>query len=97
MVRRVTTAPSKNTSYVVLGRDAGPKKLETIKAHDLNTLTEDQFLELIRQRPAGEEDAKFLEQKKKEEAKVIAVAKTMGLSKDAECVLSLVPASVNPH
>lgn len=73
----------------MLGRDAGPKKLETIKKNDLQTLTEDQFLDLIGQRPAGEEDAKFLEKKAKDEAKVQATAKTIGLPKDAEFVFSI--------
>ncbi|KAK3088984.1 DNA replication factor C complex subunit Rfc1, partial [Teratosphaeriaceae sp. CCFEE 6253] len=32
---KVTSAPSSKTSYVVLGEDAGPKKLETIKKFGL--------------------------------------------------------------
>lgn len=46
-LRRVTGAPSRVTSYVVLGTGAGPKKLEVIKKQNLKTLNEDQFLELI--------------------------------------------------
>lgn len=46
-VSRVTTSPSSKTSYVVLGSDAGPKKLELIAKHKIKTLTEDEFLELI--------------------------------------------------
>ncbi|KAI9613718.1 hypothetical protein KEM48_003717 [Puccinia striiformis f. sp. tritici PST-130] len=44
---RVTTSPSSKTSYVVLGSDAGPKKLEMIKKHKIKTITEDEFLALI--------------------------------------------------
>jgi replication factor C subunit 1 len=50
MTRRVTGAPSRVTSYVVLGDGAGPKKMETIKKQNLKTLNEDQFLELIGKR-----------------------------------------------
>jgi replication factor C subunit 1 len=50
MRRRVTGAPSRVTSYVVLGTGAGPKKLETIQKQNLKTLNEDQFLELIGKR-----------------------------------------------
>ncbi|KAI8051258.1 replication factor RFC1 C terminal domain-containing protein [Syncephalis plumigaleata] len=46
---RVTTAPSSRTSYVVIGEDAGEKKLEKVKALKLQTLNEDQLLDLIRQ------------------------------------------------
>lgn len=74
---RVTTAPSSKTSYVVLGSEAGPKKLEMIKKHGIKTLTEDAFLELIGNRPSGADDPKFKEQQKKETEKIKAVAKSM--------------------
>ena len=35
---RVTGAPSGKTDYVVVGRDAGPKKLETIKKLGIKTV-----------------------------------------------------------
>ncbi|RMZ77846.1 hypothetical protein DV737_g4150, partial [Chaetothyriales sp. CBS 132003] len=49
---KVTSAPSKKTSYVVLGADAGPKKLETIKKLGIKTINEDGLFELIRRLPA---------------------------------------------
>ncbi|KAM0756309.1 DNA replication factor C, large subunit [Meredithblackwellia eburnea MCA 4105] len=79
---RVTSAPSSKTSYVVLGNDAGPKKLEMIKKHKIKTLTEDDFLALIGNRPSGADDPAYLEQKKKEEEKVKEQAKSLGPKKD---------------
>ncbi|TVY42692.1 Replication factor C subunit [Lachnellula subtilissima] len=35
------------TSYVVLGNDAGPKKLEQIEQHNIDTLDEDALIELL--------------------------------------------------
>lgn len=78
---RVTSAPSGKTSYVVLGSDAGPKKLEMIKKHSLKTLDEDGFLALIGSRPSGEDDPKFIEQQKKEQEKIKEAAKSMGPKK----------------
>lgn len=86
--RRVTSAPSGKTSYVVVGSDAGPKKLEMIKAKKIKTLDEAQFLQLINQRPAGEADEKFMAKKVEEEKKIVSEAKKM-LSKDAPCANSL--------
>lgn len=80
---RVTTAPSSKTSYVVLGSDAGPKKLELIKKHKLKTLDEDGFLGLIGNRKADPNDPKVLEAKKKEEQKMKEAAKALTLAKDA--------------
>ncbi|KAK4057026.1 DNA replication factor C complex subunit Rfc1 [Microbotryomycetes sp. JL221] len=79
---RVTSAPSSKTSYVVIGTDAGPKKLEMIKKHQIKTLTEDQFLQLIGQSPSKTDDPAYQEQKKKEEDKIKKVAKEMTISKD---------------
>ncbi|TKA74546.1 hypothetical protein B0A55_04435 [Friedmanniomyces simplex] len=50
---KVTGAPSKKTSYVVLGEDAGPKKLETIKACNLTVINEDGLFALIQKLPAS--------------------------------------------
>ncbi|BGP50272.1 DNA replication factor C complex subunit Rfc1 [Rhodotorula kratochvilovae] len=81
---RVTTAPSSKTSYVVLGTDAGPKKLEVIAKHRIKTLDEDAFLALIGSRQSDPNDPKLVEAKKKEEAKVKEAVKGMkGLAKDA--------------
>ncbi|CAG8771494.1 16107_t:CDS:2, partial [Gigaspora rosea] len=49
---RVTTAPSSRTSYVVVGDNPGPNKLEKIKQHNIPTLNEDELLDLIRNAPA---------------------------------------------
>lgn len=50
---KVTGAPSKKTSFVVLGSDAGPKKLETIRDHKIKTIDEDGLFQLIRTLPAN--------------------------------------------
>ncbi|KAJ9110660.1 hypothetical protein QFC19_001489 [Naganishia cerealis] len=65
---RTPTAPSKVTSYVVLGEGAGPKKLEMIKKIGLKTLDEDGFLALIASRSGQpmDEKAKLKEEKDKE-------------------------------
>ncbi|GAA5840576.1 hypothetical protein JCM9279_007370 [Rhodotorula babjevae] len=81
---RVTTAPSSKTSYVVLGAEAGPKKLEQIAKHKIKTLDEDGFLALIGSRKSDPNDPKIVEAKKKEEQKVKEAVKAMkGLGKDA--------------
>ncbi|KAI4163119.1 MAG: hypothetical protein LQ342_003247 [Letrouitia transgressa] len=70
---KVTTGPSSKTSYVVLGTDAGPKKLETIEKFKLKTINEVGLFELIRQLPANGGDSKaatkFEEKRKQEEMK----------------------------
>ncbi|KAL9104175.1 MAG: hypothetical protein Q9163_000827 [Psora crenata] len=74
---KVTGAPSKKTSFVVLGTDAGPKKLETIKQHGLKTIDENGLFELIRKLPANGGDGKAAEQfdaKKRKEAEQIEKA-----------------------
>lgn len=67
----------------MLGQDAGPKKLEMIKKHNIKTLSEDGLLEMIGSRPSGESDPKYQEAKKKEEKKIIEAAKKIALPKDA--------------
>jgi replication factor C subunit 1 len=49
---QVQSAATSKTDYVVLGSDAGPKKLETIKQHNLKTINEDGLFQLIRTLPA---------------------------------------------
>ena len=74
---KVTGAPSKKTSFVVLGSDAGPKKLETIKQFGLKTINEHGLFELIRRLPANGGDGKAAEQfevKKKQEQENIEKA-----------------------
>ncbi|KAF8318220.1 DNA replication factor C, large subunit [Clavulina sp. PMI_390] len=74
---RVTGSPSGKTDYVVLGSDAGPKKLEMIKKLNLKTLDEDGFLNLIATRK-GVLDKKQLEKLAKEEKKLKAEAAELG-------------------
>lgn len=75
---KVVGAPSSKTSYVVLGGDAGPKKLETIAKHKIKTINEDGLFELIRRLPAnggdGKAAEKYAEKQKADEAKVLAMA-----------------------
>ncbi|KAI4207153.1 MAG: hypothetical protein LQ346_000731 [Caloplaca aetnensis] len=78
---KVTTAPSSKTSYVVLGSDAGPKKLETIQKFGLKTINETGLFELIRRLPAngggGKAAEKYDEKKAKEEQKARDLAEEM--------------------
>ncbi len=61
---RVVGQPSSKTDYVVLGDNAGPSKLAAIKKHNLKTLSEDEFLNLIATR-RGPGDGKGLSEKEK--------------------------------
>lgn len=74
-------APSKNTSYVVLGSDAGPKKLKTIKEHSLKVIDERGLCSLIEKLPAnggsGAAAAKFKAEQKKEAEKIKQMAQEM--------------------
>ncbi|KAI4290486.1 MAG: hypothetical protein L6R35_000240 [Caloplaca aegaea] len=78
---KVTTGPSSKTSYVVLGNDAGPKKLETIQKLSLKTIDENGLFELIRKLPTngggGKAAGKFDEKKAKEEQKARDLADEM--------------------
>lgn len=56
--------PSSKTDYVVLGDNAGPSKVAAIKKHNLKTLSEDEFLNLIATRK-GPGDGKGLSEKDK--------------------------------
>ncbi|KAJ5780165.1 hypothetical protein N7457_005325 [Penicillium paradoxum] len=75
---KVVGAPSSKTSFVVLGEDAGPKKLETIAKHKIKTINEDGLFELIRRLPAnggdGKAAEKYAEKQRADEAKVRAMA-----------------------
>ncbi|KAL8701893.1 MAG: hypothetical protein Q9224_000277 [Gallowayella concinna] len=78
---KTTTGPSSKTSYVVLGNDAGPKKLETIQMYGLKTINEHGLFELIRKLPAngggGKAAGKYDEKKGKEEQKARDLAAQM--------------------
>ena len=78
---KVTIAPSKRTDYVVLGTDAGPKKVATIRANNIKTIDEDGLFELIRRLPAygGDSKAAAAVEKRRqlEEKTVIEMAANM--------------------
>jgi len=73
---KVTGAPSKKTSYVVLGTDAGPAKLQKIKDMNIKTIDEDGLTILIEKlTEAGNKgdskaQAAYKEQQRKEEDKI---------------------------
>ena len=78
---KVTGAPSKKTSFVVLGAEAGPKKLATIKEHSIKTIEEQGLFDLISRLPANGGDGKAREEyeakAKKETEKVEKEARDM--------------------
>ncbi|KAJ2936442.1 hypothetical protein H1R20_g652, partial [Candolleomyces eurysporus] len=77
---RVVLQPSSKTDYVILGEDAGPKKLEAIKKHKLKTLDEDGFLKLIATRKGlgnGKIDEKTKKKLEKEQKEIQKAAKEM--------------------
>ncbi|KAI9681487.1 MAG: hypothetical protein M1817_002771 [Caeruleum heppii] len=78
---KITTAPSKKTSFVVLGTDAGPKKLQTIRDHGIKTIDEEGLFALIQKLPANGGDSKAAlkheEQKQKEQDKIKQMAAEM--------------------
>ena len=71
---KVTSGPSSKTNYVVLGTDAGPKKLETIQKYQLKTINEEGLFALIRTLPAfggsGQAATKAEEKRQAEEKKI---------------------------
>ena len=78
---KVMSGPSKKTSYIVLGEDAGPKKLEMIKQHDLKVINEDGLFALISTLPANGGDSKAAaeqeKKKQKEQEKIAQEAEEM--------------------
>lgn len=78
---RVTTAPSNKTSYVVLGKDAGNKKLQVIREKKIPTIDEDGLLQLIATLPgkggSGKSGQLATAKREAEEKKVLAIAKEM--------------------
>ncbi|KAK0923889.1 DNA replication factor C complex subunit Rfc1 [Friedmanniomyces endolithicus] len=78
---RCTGVPSKKTSFVVLGEDAGPKKLETIKAFNLKVINEDGLFALIQKLPANGGDSvaaeKMAEKREKDESNIRKAAAEM--------------------
>ncbi|XP_012263506.2 replication factor C subunit 1 isoform X2 [Athalia rosae] len=51
---RVVAQVSKKTDYMVLGDEPGPAKLEKAKKLGIKTISEDDLLDMIRTRPAGQ-------------------------------------------
>lgn len=96
---KVTTAPSSKTSYVVLGSDAGPKKLETIRNRNLKTIDEKGLFELIRRMPAnggdGKAGAQYEAKKKAEEKKIQEMAAEIDREEKKRVTASKVTAPAN--
>jgi replication factor C subunit 1 len=73
---KVTGAPSKKTSFVVLGTDAGPSKLRKIQELSIKTIDEDGLSVLIEKLSAtghvgdSKAQAAFKEKQRKEEEKI---------------------------
>ena len=71
---KVTTSVSKNTKYLVVGEEAGQSKLSKASTLQTPQLTEDQFLDLIREKSSKENKTpktspeKMGERKKKKES-----------------------------
>ncbi|EWC47549.1 hypothetical protein DRE_03169 [Drechslerella stenobrocha 248] len=78
---KVTGAPSRKTSYVVVGSEAGPKKLETIRELNLKTIDEDGLFALISKLPAHGGDSAAgqaaAKKAKEEEKKIQEIAREM--------------------
>ncbi|KDQ52029.1 hypothetical protein JAAARDRAFT_210788 [Jaapia argillacea MUCL 33604] len=76
---RVTLQPSSKTSFVVLGDNAGPSKLAALKKHNLKTLSEDEFLNLIATRSPklSDLDEKTIKKREKEQEAIKQGAKEM--------------------
>jgi replication factor C subunit 1 len=72
--------PSSKTDFVVLGEDAGPKKLAAIQKHGIKTINEDEFLNLIATRKGlgnGKVDDKTRKKLEKEQQEIKKAAKEM--------------------
>ncbi|PZD37640.1 BRCT domain type II [Pyrenophora tritici-repentis] len=80
---KVTTAPSKKTSYVVLGSDAGPSKLAKIRDMNIKTIDEDGLTQLIEKLTAAgnkgdsKAQADYREKQRKEQEKIELLAAEM--------------------
>ncbi|KAL9617397.1 MAG: hypothetical protein Q9160_007801 [Pyrenula sp. 1 TL-2023] len=79
---KVTGAPSKNTSFVVLGSDAGPKKLETIRKLGIKTINDEGLYELIKRLPANGGDGKAAEKHAEKQKKQLDAVKAEAAEMD---------------
>lgn len=93
-------APSKNTSYVVLGEDAGPKKLETIEKIGLKVINEDGLFALISKLPpnggGGAAAEKHAEKLAKEEQKIREAVAEIDAQEKAKAAAAAKAAKANP-
>jgi len=75
---RITKSVSGRTSLVVIGKDAGPKKVKTIKQKHIKCIDENGFIQLLEKMPqnggSGESAKKALAKKQKELNDAIAEA-----------------------
>jgi len=81
---KVLGAPSSKTSYVVLGSDAGPKKLEVIAKNNLKTINEEGLFELIRRLPANGGSSKAAAQNEEKKDKEMNKIKDMAALAEKE-------------
>merc|ERR1711970_449282 len=75
---KVTTSLSRNTKFMVVGDEAGASKIEKAKTLGTKQLTEDEFLDLIREKTVKEKENKTPEtspEKVEEKLKVKTPAK----------------------
>eukprot|EP01135_Chromosphaera_perkinsii_P003226 Nk52_evm1s239 gene=Nk52_evmTU1s239 len=93
---KVASSVSSRTSYVVLGRDPGPKKLELIEKHKTKTLDEDGFYSFI---SSQDEKVSAFELKKDDVAKpapVVAASTTKTKSDSSKGKEPLLPRPTQP-
>ncbi len=83
---KVTGAPSSKTSFVVLGENAGPKKIATIKKYNLKAINEDGLFQLIETLPAnggsGKQAVAAKEKRDAEEKKIKEMVQEMSAQQD---------------
>lgn len=94
--RRVVLQPSSKTNYVILGDNAGPAKIAAIKKHNLKTLNEDEFLNLIATRKGADEgglDEKTKKKLEKEQEEIRKTAKEMEKREKASSQVQLDPST----
>lgn len=73
----MTGGPSKKTSYVVVGENAGESKLKKVKELGLSKLSEDDFLKLIGSRKGGVLSEADVKKQEKDAKKVAEQAEAM--------------------
>ena len=71
--------PSSKTSFVILGNNVGPNKLKALEGHNIRTLDEDGFMNLIatRKGPSARGDSKEFKQETGELVKHEEAAKAV--------------------